>query len=444
MFEQVFTYRAHINRHSSGPYAAERERYLTFIAAEGRSSSVIFEIAQLLYSMADWLPLGQKSIAPSQIQIIATRWSATRRRSEKCRHRAETWFVFHATRWMRLLGRLEEPVPHRPFAAELQEFLQSEGSERGLAARTLERENKCLTEYLSWAAREVKALHEITAENVSRYLSTVAVNRGWKRTTISVHVGSLRNFFRFAQANGWCISGLADTIDAPRIYRLEGLARGPQWNDVQQLLEKCAGSDPTDIRDYAMLLLATVYGFRSGEVRLLRLEDIDWQRKTVRVHRTKQRKMQDYPLTPTVGEAILRYLQQSRPRCSRREVFVTRYQPFRPLTASGFTLMVRRRLLEMGLELSSYGPHALRHSCATQLLAEGCSLKEISDHLGHRSLAATQIYAKVDLTALREVAGVTLPDFTSFSAQQPAGLGSTDFGGDALRTVAAVNLGGLL
>jgi integrase/recombinase XerD len=50
------------------------------------------------------------------------------------------------------------------------------------------------------------------------------------------------------------------------------------------------------------------------------------------------------------------------------------------------------------------GPHCLRHACARHLVASGFSLKQIGDHLGHRSAYATRIYAKTDLGGLRQVA----------------------------------------
>jgi len=84
--------------------------------------------------------------------------------------------------------------------------------------------------------------------------------------------------------------------------------------------------------------------------------------------------------------------------------------PFRPLTASALGRMVRRRLHALGLTLPHYGPHVLRHACATHLLEQGLSLKEIGDHLGHRSLESTRVYAKVDLDALRTVADFSLED----------------------------------
>ena len=58
----------------------------------------------------------------------------------------------------------------------------------------------------------------------------------------------------------------------------------------------------------------------------------------------------------------------------------------------------------MNLNIKHHGPHALRHACATHLINEGVTLKEISDHLGHQGLDTTRIYTKVDLTSLRKVA----------------------------------------
>jgi integrase/recombinase XerD len=69
---------------------------------------------------------------------------------------------------------------------------------------------------------------------------------------------------------------------------------------------------------------------------------------------------------------------------------------------------VARRLRAVSPGLTRYGPHALRHACATHLLEQGLSLKEIGDHLGHRNPDTTRIYTKVDLRGLRQVADVEL------------------------------------
>ena len=300
--------------------------------------------------------------------------------------------------------------------------------------------------FLNWAAGQVKALRRITPEDISRYFAWQAAQRRWKRTTISIHVKALRNFFRFAQSMNWCVPGLADTIDAPRIYKRERLPRGPLWSDVQRLLVASSRDTPTDIRDHAMLLLLAVYGFRSSEVRHLCLDDIDWEHEVIYVRRTKQRKTQHYPLLRNVGDAILRYLREVRPRCLYREVFITRIQPFRPLTKTCLGMTVRNRLLQLGLTLPHYGPHALRHSCATHLLAERFTLKDIADHLGHASLESTQIYAKTNLAALQEVGQFDLSGLVTHT-EHSAHLATPIYprgSMEALQAVAAISLGGLL
>jgi integrase/recombinase XerD len=126
------------------------------------------------------------------------------------------------------------------------------------------------------------------------------------------------------------------------------------------------------------------------------------------VTRPKSRRRQAYPLSYTVGEAILRYLREVRPRAPYREVFLTLKAPFGPLSSGVLYDVVSDRLRPLTLPLSHYGPHTLRHACATHLLAEGFSMQEIGDHLGHRKVDTTRVYAKVDLAGLRQVANFDL------------------------------------
>jgi integrase/recombinase XerD len=69
---------------------------------------------------------------------------------------------------------------------------------------------------------------------------------------------------------------------------------------------------------------------------------------------------------------------------------------------------VERRLTALGIRVLHRDPHCLRHACAARLVAEGLTLKEIGDHLGHRSTRSTRIYAKVDVAGLRQVAAFDL------------------------------------
>jgi integrase len=84
------------------------------------------------------------------------------------------------------------------------------------------------------------------------------------------------------------------------------------------MLAETAGDEPVQIRDGAILGLLSVYGLRSGEVRRLRLEDLDWQRERIQIVRSKTSRKETLPLEPSVGNAIGRYLRDARPPiCAR-------------------------------------------------------------------------------------------------------------------------------
>jgi integrase/recombinase XerD len=195
---------------------------------------------------------------------------------------------------------------------------------------------------------------------------------------------------------------------APRVYQHELIPCGPPWEVVRQLLENTSSDCCRDIRDRAILMLFAVYGLRSGEVQRLQLKDLDWDREVIHITRPKPRTVQQFPLAPTVGEAIRHYLQEVRLQHPSRHVFLTLRAPYSPLSRSALWKVVSDRLRPLKLSVRHQGPHSLRHACATRLLAQGLSLKEIGDHLGHQNPKSTSVYAKVDLVGLREVAEFSL------------------------------------
>lgn len=132
MFEKILYRRSNLTRHRNGPYAKERERYLTLLMEEGRGLPTLRQIAKLLYHMAEQLPLSLPSVTSTQIEAAARQWSTALVCCHSSRHRMETKFVFHATNWLRMLGRLQEPVSQLPFTTELDAFLHFEREEHGL------------------------------------------------------------------------------------------------------------------------------------------------------------------------------------------------------------------------------------------------------------------------------------------------------------------------
>jgi site-specific recombinase XerD len=152
------------------------------------------------------------------------------------------------------------------------------------------------------------------------------------------------------------------------------------------------------------LLLLARLGLRSGEVTFLELEDIDWKSGCLSVHGKSGRRTQ-LPLPQDVGDAIVAYLQDGRPACAGRRVFLRAKAPVRGfLTSCAVGTIVRHALQRAGIEAPTTGAHQFRHGLATQMLHQGASLAQIGELLGHKSPETTKIYTKVDLDALRTLA----------------------------------------
>ena len=137
----------------------------------------------------------------------------------------------------------------------------------------------------------------------------------------------------------------------------------------------------------------------------------------LRVFRPKTGRTDTFPLTPSVGNALMDYLLKVRPEAGReRALFLTLQAPFRPLTSGAVGTIVRSRANRLGITGKRLGAHALRHAAAQRLVDEGYGLKTVGDFLGHSSPSATATYAKLDLASLRPVADICLKELLDDTA----------------------------
>jgi len=411
MLEKLFNYPAVLARHRKAPLFDERNSYLAYRADDGCAHETLLRIARELLQVVQILNIPSTSnVTPEHIRTGADRWA--RQQCRRGRVHTLKWsrklFIQVATEWLRFLGRLEEVVIEPPlFAGLIEDFTKWMESERGLSLITIR--NYCwhVKKFLHWCEDHNRSVSTVEILDVDTFLASCG-DKGWSRVSVATTAKALKAFFRYAAQRGWCLPAIAPAIQGPRLFSQEILPSGPTWKDVNRLIDNVATDRPQDIRDRAIILLFALYALRSSEVASLSLEDIDWENNRISVFRPKQRRTQTYPLTPIVGNAIIRYLRSVRPQNCRREIFLTLKAPIKPLSVSGLYNVVSRCMANVGLHPIHRGPHALRHACAMHLVTEGLSLKEIGDHLGHRSTSATRIYAKVNLPELRLVADVDL------------------------------------
>ena len=279
--------------------------------------------------------------------------------------------------------------------------------ERGCSEETIYGCRNTVDRFFDWLDEWGIALDAVGIADVDRAVARWHA-RGCSRRTVRGYAQRLRTFFRFAERRGWCTPELADGIMALRFHPGETVPKGLNRDEVLRLLKTSEGDRPADMRDRAILMLLITYGLRSGEVASLRLDDVNWAEETLRVRCPKPGRTHHYPLSRGVGQAIVRYITEVRPRRPRRTLFLTLRAPICPLGRSAMSQVVRRRLDRLGITGKRRGPHALRHAAAQHLLNRGLSIKEVGDYLGHRSISSTAVYAKVQLGTLREVADIDL------------------------------------
>jgi integrase/recombinase XerD len=211
-------------------------------------------------------------------------------------------------------------------------------------------------------------------------------------------------FLRYAHREGIVRGDLWKTVEWPQVYRLSDIPRSISWDDVGRVLAAVDRRTPCGKRDYAILLLLATYGLRSREVAALTLDDIDWRRERLAIPERKAGHSTAFPLSGSAGEALAGYLQHGRPATSDRHVFFRAMAPLRPIGTDAISGCARRYLLKAGIDVPRPGSHTLRHSAVQRLVDADFSLKTIGDFVGHRSAASTEIYAKVAVESLRQVA----------------------------------------
>jgi integrase/recombinase XerD len=270
---------------------------------------------------------------------------------------------------------------------------------------TLELRSHSIAQFLQWLGKEAtpEGLLRLTAQGIEDFFLSYA--QGMGRSARHSMQSALRSFLRFCLHQGYIERSMDHAVPTLRTYKLATVPRGLSDTEAQRVLQCIDRSSHVGRRDYAIVQMLYTYGVRGGQVRALRLEDIDWAHNQILFKASKQGKDSRVPLTAEVGESLLDYLRNARPPYGYPHVFLTCRAPYHPLPySSSLSVIVERRIRAAGIELSSKGAHAFRHCFATRMLQKGHGLKEVADVLGHRHLGSTFIYTKVEFNTLKQVA----------------------------------------
>jgi integrase/recombinase XerD len=408
VIEGLFIHRDAIGRHLKSPMLRQREAYLALLLESGYKRRLVAEHASMLLNVVRFIAVPPLSfISEEAILDGAHRWFSHFQRDQgKSLRSGCCFFLSVARRWFRYLGIYARKTTLSHSTEQIyDEFERAMRHGLGYLPSTVDALTAPVRRFLGWVSAERLEICSIGLSEVDEYLLQGRA-KGWQPRTVRVNCVALRAFFRLAERRGWNNNGLSRAIRAPSLQTRVAAPECPSWKQLRLLLAFLDDSNPSQCRAKAILLLASVYGLRRSEIVRLTLDDLDWFNEIITIRRSKRGRLQQFPLQFEVGEAIIRYLRNVRPSSKFRNLFITLHSPYRPAVNIGAA--IRKILTAAGILDRTYGLHAFRHACATELLRKGTSLRGIADFLGHRDIRSVSIYAHSDCRALRKVAAFDL------------------------------------
>lgn len=314
--------------------------------------------------------------------------------------------------WAYALGVLGVDVPPwmpprilpPPVSPTMGDFATHLSDVRGNPPQTIHKKLKHMAMFTTFCRKHKRVAHRARLRDIDDFV--VACRKQYARATVSNICSTLRGFQRFLCVSGRSARDLSSSIIAPIVRDGERPHRSLPWKDVQRILRAVDRSSRTGRRDYAILLMMSVYGLGAGEVIGVTLDDINWRAQTVRIVRPKTRVEFLLPLLPAVSRALVSFLRYARPEhASTRRLFVTMCTPFKPLACS----VTIRHILHSAARRANVtapflGTHVLRHTHACRQLELGTTPKVIGDILGHRDPDSTSAYLRVATERLRAMA----------------------------------------
>jgi len=403
MLEDLFRCTRVRRRIRSNPIGPILERYVEYLVGRGHLPRTLRQYIYVVEHFGRWL--GRRPLDRAMVQRFI------RRHLPVCRCRMPAfrnleWNRAALNRLLEMVGMVPDRVgfPRGLVGNLLRRYQESLVTARGLTSLSVHKHLVLARDMVTdLCVRRTGQFGAWTPELIVRYVTKKA--RGHKPSTGKGFATRTRSFLRFLLQEGWICRDLSAAVPTFAHWRLATLPETLQKEDLIRLTLAADVRTPVGLRDRAVLLCMSELGLRVSDVAGLELDGVDLTARVLRLRCHKKRKTTVVPMSGKLAGALEAYLRHGRLASGARGVFVMHRAPIgRPLSPMNIRDIVLRLADRAGLRHRISGTHILRHSVASRMLGVGASLKQIADLLGHQSIDTTMIYAKVDLTALSQVA----------------------------------------
>ena len=246
---------------------------------------------------------------------------------------------------------------------------------------------------------------EVTSENIQAYLDFLAHGRGNCNAARGRKLAAIKSFFNYLVDSGQLEASPAASIKSPKITERE-----PDYltdDECIRLLDTVSKRAWRRVskRDIAIIVLFLHTGIRVSELINLKLANVDLKSGFIRIMR-KGKKEQYLPLNRETVAVLTKYI-DARPKAINGRLFVR--PSGRDLDRTTIYRVVRRYLALAGIDKGKRGPHLLRHTFCTRLHQKGVDPLVIRDLAGHKSIATTMRYIKIE--SKEQVAAISKLEF---------------------------------
>ncbi len=272
--------------------------------------------------------------------------------------------------------------------------------ERAASPQTVRAYSADLARYLEWAERTGVDPIVLTHRQMRLYLAEMD-RAGYARRTVARRLSAVRSFFAYAVTEGLVASDPSGALSTPKVpARLPNVLAD---DTLDALFSAPDLSKPTGLRDRAVLELLYATGARVSEVAGLRVSDLDFGQRQIRLF-GKGAKERIVPVYEVALARVRDYLRDGRPKLARSSSEQHLFLSSRggPFSADSVRRMFKKYAADAGAD-AGVSPHSMRHTFATRLLEAGADLRTVQELLGHVALSSTQIYTHLSMKRLQDV-----------------------------------------
>ena len=270
-------------------------------------------------------------------------------------------------------------------------------SQKGNGVVTIKRKENSIKRFLT--KNELSTLNH---ESITSYVHSFCGKSAYYQKR---ELDEIKNFLSYCFVQGFISHKLDNSFPNIKAVKESQIPSVFTENEIKELLFYFSTTDSkTKLRDYAIVLLIALYGLRSIDIAKLNFSELDFDSSTISLAQSKTGSSINHQLLAHVGNAVIEYLLNERPEAKSQLVFLT----FEGKGLSSKTIgnIVRKGFVNSGIDIGKrrHGSHSLRHSLASNLINQGNSIFTISNVLGQTSVATARLYAKVDISKLKQCA----------------------------------------